>query len=137
MGCNSHLTVEVRSEFLKQSRWETYALDVPESRNYWMYELMAGVRGEEENALVAPRGVPADISREAKTWVDRWDGDGHSHSYLTAEEFRNVITAYRKKAGTDLYNKLDNDWEAVTAILNILENVYGKDNARLVFFFDN
>ena len=131
MGCNSHLTIEVKKEWYNGTRWETYALDIPESRDYTIYELMAGVRGEEEKALISPRGIPTDVDMSTKSWIERWEGDVHTHSYLTAAEFRDVLDEY---PATEIPDKA---WLSLGKVLDTLEQIYGKDRARVVFFFDN
>ena len=132
MGCNSHLSIE----YYNGERWDAFALDVPESRNYMMYELMAGVRGEDKNAFIKPRGIPKDADEVTKAWFKRWDCDGHTPSYLTASEFRQVVNAYTAKARQEGYG-LAKAWEAVRNVLSALEETYGDDKVRVVFFFDN
>lgn len=137
MGCNSHLSVEVREpERHYMNGWETYALDLPESRNYSMYTFMAGVRGDEGDAIAQPRDIPQDVSTHVKAWWQRWDGDGHTPSYLSSEEFREVIRLYKKSPDNKGYG-LAKEWLALSEVLNGLEKVYGKENVRVVFFFDN
>jgi hypothetical protein len=129
MGCNSHLSIE----YYTGTRWETYALDIPESRNYAIYELMAGVRGIEDNALFPPRGIPSDADNVTKVWFKRWETDGHTPSYLLASEYRKVFNACQKAEGYSL----GGTWEALRNILSALEETYGDNKARVVFFFDN
>ncbi len=45
--------------------------------------------GEQANGFVPisePRGIPENVSEQVKSEADRWDGDGHSHSWLTIAE---------------------------------------------------
>lgn len=133
MGCNSHLTIEVRGRWKHApADWETWALDIPEGRHYRLYEAMAGVRGEEKNAVVKPRGIPTDADRGTKYWIQRSDGDGHTHSWLYPDEFRKAMVKANESGDGN-----GDEWEAVAATLDVLEKIYGKNNARLVFFFDN
>lgn len=132
MGCNSHISIEVMEQWSTNKAWETWALDIPESRDYQLYEAMAGVRGEDEKAVVAPRGIPADASNAIKYWIQRSDGDGHSHSWLYADEFNRALM--QSQDGNFATN---NVWLAVDKVLDSLAQVYGRQSVRIVFFFDN
>jgi len=57
------------------------------NRNYCLFNLLADVRGY-GTAISQPRGLPDDVSDIVKKESDRWDGDGHSHSYFTLDELR-------------------------------------------------
>lgn len=66
-------------------------------RNYWLYGLMAGVRGPVR--LFEPRGVPDDANSRLK-WELR-DGkhaaDEYAQSWLTTDELRAVARAYESE----------------------------------------
>lgn len=72
------------------------AVDWYEGRNYDLFSILADVRngfgfagcvtGEGFNPICSPRGVPEDASDPYKGVVERWDSDGHSHSWLTVAE---------------------------------------------------
>jgi hypothetical protein len=73
-----------------------------------------------------PRGIPEDLSSGYKYAVDRWDGDGHSHSYFTLDELMNY------------------DWskyEMLGEFMETIETMKSIDpdpkNVRCCFFFDN
>lgn len=65
-------------------------------RNYDLFAVLANVRngygvagcdtGEGFVPIAEPRGVPEDACREYLDEVSHWDGDGHSHSWLTLRE---------------------------------------------------
>lgn len=65
-------------------------------RNYDLFAILADVRngrgfagcdtGEGFVPISAPRGLPFDVSDPVKAESDRWDVDGHSHSYFTVAE---------------------------------------------------
>lgn len=102
--------------------------------NYYLFSLLADVRnynGEVE-PLSQPRGIPDDASYGYKYEVDKWDGDGHSHSYYTLEELLNV--------NWDLYNTgyydkyLDEFLESIEKMKEIDSD---PSKVRCVFFFDN
>jgi hypothetical protein len=78
--------------------------------------------------ICEPRGVPEDASDGYRYVVDRWDGDGHSHSYFTLEELKNVNWSE--------YNK---EW--IQDFLETIQKMKQVDTdpkkVRAVFFFDN
>jgi len=75
-------------------------------RNYDLFAILADVRngrgfagvptGEGFNPIAEPKGIPEDASPEYKWEAERWDGDGHSHSYFTVSE----LLAYNWKQDT-------------------------------------
>lgn len=133
MGCNSHISIEIQGQWdHSATRWDTWALDIPESRDYRLYEAMAGVRGEDENAVVAPRDIPIDVSEPVKYWIKRAGEDGHTHSWLYPDEFHRAIKKAEAQDG-----KVHKPWVALDKILLDLESIYGINHVRIVFFFDN
>lgn len=128
MGCNSHLSIEVKYRWSTDTSWSVWALDLPESRDYDLYEAMAGVRGEDGKELFLPRGIPTDVTQGTGYWIKRAGEDGHSHSWLTPKEFHACVVQATPDA---------KEWLSLDAILTTLEQVYGDGNARLIFFFDN
>lgn len=133
MGCNSHISIEVFEKWYNGKQWETWALDIPESRDYQLYEAMAGVRSnEEDDMMFPPRGIPIDVSLAVKYWIQRYGEDGHSHSWLYADEFNKALI----KGKSDSF-PTNNTWLAVDKVLDSLAQVYGRTGVRIVFFFDN
>lgn len=62
-----------------------------EGRNYWLYGILSRVRIVDVpfsfvTERYEVRGTPDDASPEYKAEVEHWDGDGHSHSWLTLRE---------------------------------------------------
>lgn len=93
--------------------WElSYNDNFYKGRNYSLFEILAGVRGDDDNAIEPPRGIPDDASLGYKTVADQWDGDAHSHSYFTLDELLETIEKMKS---------IDND----------------TGNVRCLFFFDN
>jgi hypothetical protein len=99
MGCDIHDYCEIRQD---DGSWEKTgnvfpypyynensgekSCDSPyDWRNYVLFGVLAGVRGEFP-PICEPRGVPSDASEGYKAIVERWRGDGHSHSYFTLQE---------------------------------------------------
>ena len=82
-----------------RSDWEMHEFEEhpSDSRNYDWFAVLADVRngrgfagistGCGFSVIADPKGVPADCTPEWKEKVDQWDGDMHSHSYLTLDEF--------------------------------------------------
>jgi len=81
MGCDIHMHIEVKVE----SKWEHYAAPWVR-RSYSLFEKLAGVRGEIENAIVAPKGLPYDMSIITRKAFEKWEEDAHSESWLSLEE---------------------------------------------------
>lgn len=113
MGCDIHFYVENRVSGVWQSadKWtpNKYAGDEGEpplsldykdrfysGRNYNLFGILANVRngrgfagintGDGFVPISEPRGLPEDVSEQVGAESDRWDVDGHSHSWLTVAE---------------------------------------------------
>jgi hypothetical protein len=41
--------------------------------------------------ICVPKGLPKDVSETTKKESDRWNGDGHSHSYFTLFELKEFL----------------------------------------------
>ena len=110
----------------KDDSW--HADEMYNGRSYYLFAILADVRngsGEVE-PIDYPRGIPDDASSGYKYVVDRWDGDGHSHSYFT------------------LYEMMNYDWskyEMLGEFMETIEQMKSIDpdpkNVRCCFFFDN
>lgn len=111
MGCDEHFYLEVR----ERGRWRIYGektkgkydeepvfqqFDLTGGRNYSAYAVLADVRngtrlsfgeggetGSRFTPIVQPRGMPKDVSEDVQALSDRWGADGHSHTYLTLQDF--------------------------------------------------
>lgn len=105
MGCDIHLYVEKRidGKWIAQGNFErdedgyTQGGDnYYDGRNYDLFAILADVRngrgfagvktGDGFNPIAAPKGLPEDVSDAIKGISDRWDIDGHSHSFFTVRE---------------------------------------------------
>jgi hypothetical protein len=78
--------VSVKSGFCDDRCYNAFAIlaDVRNGRGF------AGIRtGEGFNPISAPRGIPEDASDVYKEITDRWESDGHSHSYHTLGQLLN------------------------------------------------
>lgn len=81
MGCDIHMHAEIKVK----GKWLHY--DQPDcDRNYQLFEKMAGVRGEDSEAISPPRGIPEDVAETTRFVCEEYGSDGHSHSWLGATE---------------------------------------------------
>lgn len=139
MGCDIHLHTEIKVK----GQWLHYGAPNVD-RNYKLFEKMAGVRGDEQNAIVAPRGTPSDISDVTKIDLERWDSDGHSHSWLNAEELDVLTDWYRGRCKNLGYypDYIENQFGYLFGNSWAFKK-YPKDypkeieDVRAVFWFDN
>lgn len=108
MGCDIHLFTERKRSINNEQKWvnadnwklnpyyeennedgeNKYELNSAYShRNYALFSILADVRNDSENKPISePKGLPEDISEVVKAESDKWDSDGHSHSYFTMKE---------------------------------------------------
>lgn len=98
MGCDIHFYVERRVDgvWITADTWiveddeEGSVVDYDRrfytGRDYELFGILAGVR-RPQSSQVAHQGIPEDASPEYKAVVERWDSDGHTHSYFTLAEF--------------------------------------------------
>ena len=137
MGCDIHIHAEVKIN----GKWEHY--DQPDcDRDYQLFERMAGVRGDVKNAISKPRGLPKNATRLTKFDAKNWDGDGHSHSWLSAKEISALAEweEKRSQSRTCLDRKWDqwlfgNSYSGFTKYPQ--DRVKGIEDVRFVFWFDN
>jgi hypothetical protein len=139
MGCDIHLFTEIKIA----GQWHTYSQPCI-ARCYQLFEKMAGVRGNVENAIASPRGLPANVSAVVKWAANRWASDGHSHSWLNAKEIAELIDWYDRNSQRS--DALGWEWRELGYLD---ENGWGdwhnypRDRAegiediRWVFWFDN
>ena len=69
-----------------------------QGRSYSTFSILANVRngygfagcdtGNGFLPIAFPRGIPSDVSAEARACLESYDVDGHSHSYLTLAEIK-------------------------------------------------
>lgn len=113
-----------------------HAYHLVDRRNYRFFAALAGVRGEGPE----PRGLPPDVSDYVQHEVDEYGSDGHSHSWMTAQEFMPIFAehhlgseyAVEVVGGRTTWEKL---FERIFSTY-----LYGPDGIggyRFVFFFDN
>lgn len=83
MGCDIHTYAEKR----ENDRYVLVAFTPFDWRDYGLYAFLAGVRNYSAvPPIAAPRGLPSGAAIETKEAAEDWEGDGHTHSFLTIEE---------------------------------------------------
>jgi|688.fasta_scaffold656606_2 hypothetical protein len=106
MGCDIHLFSEKKKTVNGIEKWvnadywkinpyfgdddyepELELVSIYRNRNYALFNILAEVRGNGPS-ISQPRGLPDDVSDIVKKESDRWDSDGHSHSYFTLAELK-------------------------------------------------
>jgi hypothetical protein len=106
------------------------------SRDYFLFYILAGVRGNDSwgPRIADPKGIPDDCCPHIKNEIDRWDSDGHSHSYLTLKE----ILDFDWNAKVEMEDTVrQDDYESFIRKFppeDILEETYrtiGEDNYRI------
>jgi hypothetical protein len=174
MGCDIHMVLEKRVKVRDREAWvgvnafpyltvQVYERNdgayktatgssswMVDGRNYDLFAQLASVRGEGPRQ---PLGVPDDASDLALMMVDRWEGDGHSHSWMLMDEAlplflhhgqlgqpgEAVLTAMRSGTEAAIEKCFDHFWT--------LDEHYDANGLfvsrdklsdfRLIFWFDN
>lgn len=85
MGCDIHEMVEVKNEH----NWWNNAGHANLKRDYEMFAVLAGVRNSYNLIPISePKGKPKDSCSEFDAWLEHWNGDAHSTSWLTLNELK-------------------------------------------------
>jgi hypothetical protein len=122
MGCDIHAYVVAKLPYENETGFWVEG-DFSIDRNYDLFANMAGVRNYDKITPVAPeRGIMPDLEFRPDWFTNQ---DGHSHSWLTFDEFK--IAIERSNAGTSA--------QAVLAFMKVYLDA-GRD-PRIVFCFDN
>lgn len=104
-------------------------------RDYSFFARLAGVRGDGPE----PNGVPDDASVMTRRCVERWEGDGHSHGYVSLREFVRLKLLHNDTIAEAAKAKL----KGRDPIEDFLSEHYDgnditlDDNTRVVYWFDN
>ena len=145
MGCDIHLWAEGK----RNGRWEpigrmTYVgywdgeeektrigvSDFDIGRNYYLFSIMAGVRGYGDVKPIAERrGLPEDCCKLIVDASEDYGIDGHSPSFLYLKELQD-----NKDRLIEAQSSFD---EHITTLLASMVDKHKLDDARIVFFFDN
>jgi hypothetical protein len=134
MATDIWIHVEYKSR--KTGRW-TYAYEADGDRNYNLFSVLAGTRGE-CLPLYDPRGLPDDISDKAKKKYEDWGTDAHTPSWLTTQEFKECLSTTIKRS-EDSYRDEMKKW--LEPYYEIYEKMYTIESqgelCRMIFWFDN
>ena len=121
MGCDIHGDIEFREH--NNDQYWNFARLGSSPRSYAVFGALAGVRNNNYVEPVAPdRGVPIDVAWRTQDHLKEDDGDAHSHSWVTTEEFAEAL------------NRADAEHDEYRAMLAAMRCL---PNARFVFWFDN
>jgi hypothetical protein len=109
MGADIHLFTEIKKSINSEDKWVNVdnwrynpyyqegnddgermlsVESIYSGRNYELFGILAGVRDRNNDMIDDPRGLPEDVSEVTKKESDRWEDDGHSHSWLTLRELK-------------------------------------------------
>jgi len=140
MGCDIHCMVEYLLHSTEKGKgevvthwWLNFGGVISVDRNYVLFAKMAGVRRSETvKPMFKQRGVPNDVGLVAMGILAKEWARGHSHSWLTLEEFESVLTSYQLE-GYEF--ELDVEWRAMLAAMRTLQD--GGHTVRLIFWFDS
>ena len=162
MGCDIHLYVEKR---LRNGEW-AFIRNLNETinseglrpwggqgvvvggfwklsgRNYNLFALLAGVRGDGPEA----KGLPGDVSDLLQEGSDSYGGDAHSHSWSTPLEFMeayiSAMEIYDEHSELDKYIQIRLKDGAEVALDAFMRDMCSLDmdegdEYRFVYWFDN
>jgi len=122
-----------------------HAFYVVNSRNYEFFARLASVRGDGREA----RGLPDDVSEMVEMYANAWEGDGHSHSWLSASDFADDyygIQVLKEDEPMLEYHQNTLSVDKNYAVLQFLQEMCGvsgigeqtqANEFRFVFWFDN
>jgi hypothetical protein len=143
MGCSIHLHTEIKVG----GKWHHYSHPQVKS-DYRLFALMADVRNEDGDytPLCQPKGLPADASFTTRWDSKRWRGDGHSHSWFSAQELVQLEAAWEALLGEDFDQLRDglerfagyvcgNSWAGFTRYPE--DRPKDLEDVRWCFWFDN
>jgi hypothetical protein len=151
MGCDIHLYSETK----RNGRWmadkaatffqgkedpeDTYETTTLEDsyeggRNYRLFGLLAGVRCSWPFSF-EERGLPDDMSDQVKKLSDSWEGDAHSHSWLTRQELQHKATELMISPEEGAH-MCAGYLQSLLADLPVTDNPDPSEQ-RIVFWFDN
>ena len=137
MGCDIHCHVEIEVD----GEWIHYSSPYI-GRSYILFEKMAGVRGDMKNAIFPPKGLPENICKTTALDAKWWGPDGHSHSWLSEDEYIKLAEWVKKeRPNSPLYMSENFGYLYGNNFASFIE--YRDDypefvqGFRIVFWFDN
>lgn len=145
MGCDIHFHTEVKVA----GKWEHYG-HPQVARNYQLFALLANIRNEDGDTVPVslPKGMPVDPSLITKLSCEQFGRDGHSHSWLSAQEIvafedawhdvHPIATSFDTQTDIEshLFGYLErNSWAGFAKYPT--ERPSWIEDVRWVFWFDN
>jgi len=132
MGCDVHMMIEYDrfgGADNEPRAWWSFGGVIGPGRDYDMFGHLAGVRYE-ENEHIRPRGLPDNLSYDAKDYFD--NDDIHSVTWLTYEEY---AAAYGRRMFGNEHGPPAIAYEVILVMLKAFKD---RDvPARLIIGFDN
>lgn len=147
MGCDIHLVLEKchgdkwiavdtftpfhRQYAAKDEAMDGWSAPIARCRNYERFAALAGVRGNGP----APLGVPEDASDTARFFIEKWNCDGHSHSWLPLDTAAGVWAATERNELSDFAKQYPDSHYFNVDCSEGSGNEMG--DYRVIFWFDN
>lgn len=138
MGTDIHIHVEyLRRKKGKKLRWIHSVEDFSTERLYGVFGILAGLRSNIK-PLITPRGLPGDITMETYRHYKDYEGEAHTTSWLTTDEFGECLDTVDAAIREQEPEVID-DWLKSYRLIHR----YMKDSddegepARIIFWFDN
>jgi len=149
MGCDIHAHMEIKVD----GEWFYYA-PVHIRRNYALFTRLANVRPGWHATIEPisdPRGLPDDLelADTTKLHLAVWNLDGHSHSWISSQEFVDLIE-WIKDNDLNLVDRKSYSWNVLTDDWLYLfgsafddfykypeDNYENVEDFRMIFWFDN
>lgn len=114
------------------------------NRDYAFFAALAGVRGEGPD----PRGIPPDVSTLARTDIDSYGADGHSHSWATLLEFVLTWLKVNKPQAYDICiaaltaqrldgTPLSDEVRQILSYYSGASMLSDLEDYRVIYYFDN
>lgn len=134
MGCDIHMYVEYKKELPikdskeREEKWlcgdyfkynpykdifddekEFERMELLGHRNYSLFATLAGVRDYSElvTPVSKPKGFPSDCCDYVNEEKKQWDGDAHTHSWLTLKEIKKYQASSPKLPRSGLLSPID------------------------------
>ena len=139
MGCDIHLFTEVKIDGV----WHTHS--IPRiNRWYALFGEMAGVRCDNVEPIVQPKGLPDDMGTVTARYNEYCGSDGHTHSWFNKEEIQKLeawLEENDKKSISVEWEYLGyvfgSGWGNAEGYTDSGWEKEGIEDVRFVFWFDN
>ena len=79
------------------------AFEIEVGRNYSLFSILADVRNYDDFTPISqPKGLPQDVTEHIKALSDSYGCDGHSHSYISMQEFKDFTKEAKQETKTGI-----------------------------------